>query len=102
LPAPVAAAALLLLCATSYLAARKATTYSLEPAPAPPAIKLVEVRVPVVQERIVTRVVYKKPDTPKAKESPAPSSPPPRIDLANFRPVGEIKLIVIPGGNDEK
>jgi hypothetical protein len=102
LPAPVAVTAALLLCATSYLAARKATSYSLEAAPTPPAIKLVEVRVPVVQERIVTRIVYKKIEAPKAKEGPAPISPPPRIDLANFRPVNEIKVIVSHGGNDEK
>src|SRR5262245_56535290 len=38
LPAPMAATALLLLCATSYLAARKATSYTLEPAPATSAV----------------------------------------------------------------
>jgi len=102
LPAPVAVTAALLLCATSYLAARRAPSYTLEPAPTPPTIKFVEVPFPVVQERFVTRVVYKKPDTKKAKESPAPSSLPPRIDLADFRPVNEIKPIVIHGGNDEK
>ena len=102
LPAPVAAAAALLLCATSYLAARKATSYSLEPAPAPPTVKFVEVPFPVVQQKIVTRVVYKQIGTPKAKEGPAPSSLPPRIDLADFRPVSEIKIIVSHGGNDEK
>ena len=102
LPAPVAVTAALLLCATSYLAARKATSYPTGPAPTPPAVKIVEVPFPVVQERIVTRVVYKKTDAPKAKESPAPVSPPPRIDLADFRPVSEIKIIVSHGGNDEK
>jgi len=102
LPAPVAAAAALLLCATSYLAARKATSYTLEPAPAISAVKLVEVSVPVVQQKIVTRVVYKNIGAPKAKETPAPSSLPPRIDLADFRPVSDIKIIVSHGGNDEK
>jgi hypothetical protein len=102
LPAPVAATAALLLCATSYLAARKATSYTLEPAPTTPTVKLVEVRVPVVKEIIVTRVVYKNTDAKKAKEGPTPISPPHRIDLAEFRPVNEIKPIVIPGGNDEK
>jgi len=102
LPAPVAVTAALLLCATSYLAARKATSYTLEPAPATSVVKIVEVPVPVVKERIVTRVVYMKPDTQKAKEGPAPISPPPRIDLADFRPVSEIKPIVIHGGNDAK
>jgi len=102
LPAPVAVTAALLLCATSYLAARKATSYPLGPAPTPPAVKIVEVPFPVVQKEIVTRFVYKKPNTQKAKESPAPISPPHRIDLANFQPVSEIKPIVIHGGNDEK
>ncbi len=102
LPAPVAAAAALLLCATSYVAARKATNYTLETPPAIASVKIVEVPVPVVQQKIVTRVVYKQIGAPKAKEGPAPISPPPRIDLADFRPVGEIRPIVIPGGNNEK
>jgi len=102
LPAPVAVTAALLLCATSYLAARKATSYTLEPAPTTPTVKFVEVRVPVVKEKIVTRVVYKNTDAKKAKEGPAPISPPPRIDLANFRPVNELKIIVSHGGNDEE
>jgi len=102
LPAPVAVTATLLLCATSYLAARKATSYTLEPAPATSVVKIVEVPVPVVQKEIVTRIVYKNTDARKAKEGPAPISPPARIDLANFQPVSEIKPIVIHGGNDEK
>jgi hypothetical protein len=102
LPAPVAVTAALLLCATSYLAARKATSYTLEPAPATSVVKIVEVPVPVVKERIVTRVVYKNTDARKDKEGPAPTSPPPRIDLADFRPVNELKIIVSHGGNDEE
>jgi hypothetical protein len=102
LPAPVAAAAALLLCATSYMAARKATSYTLESPPTNASVKIVEIPVPVVQKEIVTRVVYKRTGAQKTKVSPAPISPPPRIDLAHFRPVGEIKLIVIPGGNNEK
>jgi len=102
LPAPVAAAAALLLCATSYLAARKATSYTLEPAPATSAVKIVEVPVPVVQKQFVTRVVFKKAVAEKVKENPEPISLLPRNDLARFRPVSEIKPIVIQGGNDEK
>jgi hypothetical protein len=102
LPAPVAAAAALLLCATSYLAMRKATSYTLEGPPTTPQVKIVEVPVPVVQKEIVTRVVYKKTGAQKAKASPAPISPPSLIDLADFHPVNEIKPIVIHGGNDEK
>jgi hypothetical protein len=100
IPVPIAAAALLLLCATSFLAARKAASVSIENPPAAVPTKIVYV--PVVKEKIVTRVVYRKTDEQKAKESPAPNSPTPRIDLANFRPINDIKLIVIHGGNDEK
>jgi hypothetical protein len=102
IPVPIAAAALLLLCATSFLAARKATNGSIENPKPIVEPKIVEVRVPVVKEKIVTRVVYKKTDSQIAKEVPAPISTLPRIDLADFRPIGEIKPIVIPGGNDEK
>jgi hypothetical protein len=102
LPAPVAVTAALLLCVTSYLAARKATSYTLETPPAIASVKIVEIPVPVVQQKIVTRFVYKQSGAPKAKEGPAPIPPPSRIDLANFQPVSEIKPIVSPGGNDEK
>jgi hypothetical protein len=102
LPAPVAATVVLLLCATSYLAARKAPSYTLEVPPATASVKIVEVPVPVVQKKIVTRVVYKQTGAQIAQGRHAPSSPPPRIDLTDFRPVNEIKIIVSHGGNDEK
>jgi hypothetical protein len=102
LPAPVAATAALLLCATSYLAVGRVTSYPLEVPPSAPAVKIVEVPFPVVQQKTVTRVVYKNTDAQKAKKVPAPISPPPRIDLADFRPVSQIKIIVSHGGNDEK
>jgi hypothetical protein len=100
IPVPIAAAAVLLLCATSYLAARKATRFSIENPPTVGSIKIVEV--PVTQEKIVTRVVYKNTGAQKTNERPAPVSVPPRIDLADFLPVNDIKPIVIHGGNDEK
>ncbi|HEU0184711.1 MAG TPA: hypothetical protein VFS27_05315 [Blastocatellia bacterium] len=99
IPVPIAAAAVLLLCATSFLAARKATSISIESAPAVGVTKFVEV--PVTTEKVVTRVVYKNTGAQKAQERPAPISIPPRIDLAEFRPVSEIKIIVSHGGNDE-
>jgi hypothetical protein len=102
IPVPIAAAALLLLCATSFLAARYATSFPIVNPPAPVDMKIVEFPFPVYQEKIVTRVVSKQTGAQKADKGPAPISLPPRIDLANFRPVGEIKPIVIPGGNDEK
>jgi hypothetical protein len=102
IPVPIAAAAVLLLCATSFLAARKATSVSIVNPPAAVSMKIVEVQVPVVQEKIVTRVVYKQTGAQQVKESPAHISPPPRIDLADFRPVNDIKPIVIHGGKNEK
>ena len=102
LPAPVAAAAALLLCATSYLAGRNATSHSLEVPLITAPVQIVKVHVRVIQEKIVTRFVYKQTGAKKAREAPAPISLPSRIDLADFRPVNEIKPIVIHGGNDEK
>src|SRR5262245_22056121 len=87
IPVPIAAAALLLLCATSFLAARKATRAPIDNVPPTETTKIVEVRVPVVQKKIVTRVVYKEARAQKVKKGPAPISTPPRIDLADFRPV---------------
>jgi hypothetical protein len=100
LPVPVAAIAVLLLCATSYLAMRRAASYSLEVPPITAPVKIVEVPVPVIREKIVTRVVYKK--TQNAREGPAPVSPAIRSNLANFRPVSKLEIIITPGGNDEK
>jgi hypothetical protein len=100
IPVPIAAAAVLLLCATSFLAARKAASLSIESPPAAVSTKIVEV--PVFKEKIVTRVVYKNTGAQKAQERSAPVSIPPRIDLADFRPVSEFKIIVSHGGNDEK
>ncbi|HEU0176168.1 MAG TPA: hypothetical protein VFV58_18035 [Blastocatellia bacterium] len=102
IPVPIATAAVLLLCATSFLAARRATTFPIVNPPAAVPIKIVEVHVPVFQEKIVTRVVYKNTGAPKTQERPTPISIPPRIDLADFRPVNEIKIIVSHGGNDAK
>src|SRR5262245_2123828 len=45
IPVPIAAAAVLLLCATSFLAARKATSFSIESAPTVGTVKIVEVPV---------------------------------------------------------
>jgi hypothetical protein len=105
LPIPVAAMVGLLLCATSYLAVRKATTHSVEVAPISAPVKVVEIPVPVIQEKIVTRVVYAKARPQKAMESSAPDFLDPieekkaliQADLTGFRPVSEIKIIVMKG-----
>ncbi|HEY7180147.1 MAG TPA: hypothetical protein VIC84_01960 [Blastocatellia bacterium] len=98
IPVPIAAAAVLLLCATSFLAARKATSFSIESMPAVSPTKFVQVPVPVTREQIVTRIVRLKAKQGSPKpgsvnsardvKNAAPS------DLANFRPVGEIKILV--------
>jgi hypothetical protein len=102
LPAPLAAAAALLLLTTSYLAARKAPSFTLESLPTAPQVKIVEVPTPVARERVVTRVVYRNAGARKATEGPTPVSLPPRDDLADFRPVSAIKIIVSHGGSDAK
>ena len=111
LPVPVATIVGLLLCATSYLAVRKATTHSVEVVPASAPVKVVEVPVQVIQEKLITRVVYAKTRPQKAKASSAPdillpideNKAIPQADLTGFRPVSEIKIIVMKGNkNDEK
>jgi hypothetical protein len=105
LPVPVAAIVGLLLCATSYLAVRKATTHSVKVEPVSAPVKVVEVPVPVIREKVVTRVVYAKARPQKAKENSAPdflnfvneSKALARADMTDFRPVSEIKIIVIKG-----
>jgi hypothetical protein len=99
IPVPIAAAAILLLCATSFLAARKATSFSIESPPTVAPTKFVEIPVPVIQEKIVTRVIYLN----AGQGSPKPDSINPergaknamRPDLAAFRPVEEINIVVI-------
>jgi hypothetical protein len=107
IPVPVAAAAVLLLCATSLLAARKVTSFSIESPPAPALVKFVEVPFPVIQEKCVTRVIRVK----EEQGNPKPDSINPgrgarnttQPDLAGFRPVEEINIVVISEENkDEK
>jgi hypothetical protein len=105
LPVPVAAMAGLLLCVTSYLAARYATTHPIEVVPVSAPVKVVQVPVPMIQEKVVTRVVYAKARPQKAKGSPVSEILIPidenkalaQADLTGFRPVSEIKIIVMKG-----
>ena len=90
LPIPVAATVLVLLCATSYFALREDKSYPVITEPKIPQIKVVEVPV----EKIVTRVIYKKAVEQKTRKNPAPATAKIPADLANFRPVNEIKIIV--------
>lgn len=99
IPVPIATAAVLLICATSFLTVRKATSVSIETPPPTPLTKYVEVPVPVIQEKPVTQVVRLK----QGQKTSKPDSPYPggvatkaaRRDLADFRPVDEINIVVI-------
>jgi len=60
----------------------------------------VEVRVPVIQEKTVERVVYREKRSKPAK--PAPFTPPSESTLASlegFKPTEQVKLTVIKGGS---
>jgi len=99
IPVPIVTAAVLLLCATSFIAARKETGLSIEPPPPAVATEFIKIPVPVIQEKFVTRVIHLKAE----KGSPKPDSGNPargannasRPDLAAFRPVEEINIVVI-------
>ena len=80
------------------------------PIPAPHVVQ-VPVEVPVVQEKIVTRVVYReRPSSPKTSKrrldvegtfarSQKPRSVETPATLAGFKPADEVKLTVIKGGS---
>src|SRR5262245_13361654 len=108
LPIPAVVAIGLLLCATSYLAARKAANDSIELMPAPAPVKIVEVPVPVIQEKIVTRVVHVKTESQKAGGNSAPDSFKIQSEknagvsayLVGFRPVSEIRIVISRDGEE--
>ena len=105
-PAPVALAlmiALAILVPVMIRAARK------QPAPTPSIVQ-VPVAVPVIQEKIVTRVVYRD-RQPSIRTSKPINNAAPKIDdtfarsrdvpgtLVGFKPTEEVKLTVIKGGS---
>ncbi|HYP00350.1 MAG TPA: hypothetical protein VER76_09195 [Pyrinomonadaceae bacterium] len=123
-PAPLAAAAILLLVASSVLA----LTLLARPAPEPvvvaspdsslesaPQIKFIEV--PVVREKIITQTVYlprrgtdnTRRDAAReniagvrrqnAASPDAPATPPVRANLSGFKPAGEVNLRIIKGSD---
>jgi hypothetical protein len=110
IPVPIAAAAVLLLCATSFLAARKTTSFSIESPPTAAATTIVEVPFPVIQEKIVTRVIRlkaeqgnPKPDSGDPAHGAIKAAQSNSAGLASFRPVEEIKILVSTEENkDEK
>jgi hypothetical protein len=106
IPVPVAAAAVLLLCAASFLAARKATRFSIESTPTVTPAKVVEIPVPVIQEKIVARFIRLKAEQgspkPDSVNSARDANNAARSDLAGFRPVEEINIVVITGENNNE
>lgn len=70
-----------------------------QPTSQTPSIVHVPVEVPVVQEKIVTRVVYRERRLP-ARASKRTSNAEPKVEgtFAKFKPSDEVKLTVIKGG----
>jgi len=117
-PAPlVAAAALLLLVAGGVAwAALKSSPVQVVAQPAPPINTITKteiVEVPVVQERIVTRIIYVEKKAPQSLMAQLPSVSQPseiklashvagdnaytNVDLSGYQPVEEMKVRIIKG-----
>jgi hypothetical protein len=109
IPVPVAVAAGLLLCVMSWLAARQTASFVIQPpaAPAGGVAQTTFVEVPVVQEKLVTRLVYAKNSSNTSAKLrnqskrglqllPVVQAGQAQADLAGFRPVSEIKIEVNP------
>jgi hypothetical protein len=98
------AASLLLLFAVSLagLAWHSRTSERTAISPSAPAVVHVPVRVPVVQEKIVTRVVYvtRKPGSRSRQtlNRRAPANDANAFSLLGFKPANDVKLTVIKGG----
>ena len=107
-PAPVAVAVVLLFAATLIFAFRRSDKTA--PAAAVTIVH-VPVEVPVVQEKVVTRIVYRQSTRPSVSRTgnPEPNqsaiaksqlSP---VSLSEFKPLDEVKFKIIKGGSpDEK
>jgi hypothetical protein len=111
-PVPVAVAVLVMLVVSLFLATR----VSAPPNPLEPSIVKVPVEVPVIQEKVVTRTVYR--DRYRLPMSRKVNQTSRNIDdstvarsqthdvaaptLVGFKPLAEIKLTVIKGGNSNE
>jgi hypothetical protein len=71
-----------------------------QPASQSPSIVHVPVEVPVIQEKIVTRVVYRERRVP-ARSAKQTINAEPKVEstFAKFKPADEVKLTVIKGGS---
>ena len=106
-PAPVAALALVLLSATTFLAIR-----SLKPVPVPMpqaaaavAQAKIDIPAPRVAEINPAKAAETKPDQPPdpaAKKADAGSAYVTHVDLTGFEPVKELKIRILPRGNNNE
>lgn len=102
IPAPIAATLLLLLGATSYFALKPQPV--LESNTRSPLVEIRTVEKPIVQEKVVTRVVYRdRKRPPREKVNRSTLNSPGASTLAGFRPTNEVKFTVVKGERvDEK
>ncbi len=103
-PVPVAAAAVIVFAVLFSLSFRKSEQPNIQP----PSVVHVPVEVPVIQEKIVTRVVYKDRWLPSRKPTHANANPTVENTFAKsqvepslngFKPAEDAKLTVIKGGS---
>jgi hypothetical protein len=111
-PAPLALALFGFLVFSTFLLMHSRTNSNGAPSATPPTVITKTIEVPVIQEKLVTRIVYRdqsaaRPTAPAAlarnttvatrrEEAPATES------LDGFKPVPEAKLTLIKGNRDEK
>jgi len=94
-PLPLAFAAIITCLALGVFAIRRAE----QPVAQAPVVVQVPVAVPVVQEKVVTRVVYRDRRSPSTISRRAINNTRSENTFAKFKPTDEIKLTVIKGGN---
>jgi hypothetical protein len=99
-PVPVCAALLVIFSILSFFAMRGIRSQKLSSPN--PAVVHVPVEVPVVQEKIVTRVVYRERWSRKSQQTIAPARVDSTMTLAGFKPTDEIKFTVIKGGSSNE
>ena len=112
-PLPLALAVIIACLGLGVFAFRHAEQAPAQPAAQPPLLVHVPVEVPVVQEKVITRVVYRDRRSPSGNsrraindarvestfaKSRKPATEEVPASLTGFKPTDEIKLVVIKGG----